>query len=68
MPKDVAITNQFGSYNIHYKTNGNTILLTRTYERIAGKFPPTEYNSMVSFYNAIYKADHSRIVFVKKEG
>jgi hypothetical protein len=67
LPKNIEITNQFGKYSIHFTVAADKIVMTRLYERSSGRFPPSDYNTMVKFYNDIYKADHSKIVFVKKE-
>ena len=68
MPKDVTINNQFGNYEIHFKINDDKIFCTRLYQRSEGRFPPSDYAQMVKFYDDMYKADRSRIVFIKKEG
>jgi hypothetical protein len=67
MPKDVSLSNQFGKYEIHFQVNDNKILLTRRYERNEGTFPAKDYPEMVRFYDEMFKADRSKIVFVKKE-
>jgi hypothetical protein len=68
MPKDVIINNQFGNYEIHFKINDDKIFCTRLYQRSEGRFPASDYAQMVKFYDDMYKADRSRIVFIKKEG
>jgi hypothetical protein len=68
MPKDVIINNKFGSYEIHFKTEEQKISCTRLYKRSEGRFPASDYTELVKFYDDMYKADCSRIVFIKKEG
>lgn len=68
MPKDVVINNKFGDYEIHFKVDAENINCTRMYKRSQGRFPPTDYTELAKFYESMYKADRSRIVFVKKEG
>lgn len=68
MPKDVSLNNKFGSYEIHFKVDGQKINFTRFYKRSEGRFPASDYTELVKFYDEMYKADRSRIVFVKKEG
>jgi hypothetical protein len=68
MPKDVAINNKFGSYEIHFKVEEQKISCTRLCVRSEGRFPPSDYAELVKFYDDMYKADRSRIVFIKKEG
>jgi hypothetical protein len=68
MPKDVVINNKFGSYEIHFKAEEQKINCTRLYKRSEGRFHPSDYAELVKFYDDMYKADRSRIVFIKKEG
>lgn len=68
MPKDVVINNKFGDYEIHFKVEAENINCTRLYKRSQGRFPPTDYTELAKFYDSMYKADRSRIVFIKKEG
>ena len=65
-PKDVIITNEFGDYNIRFQTGDDEIICQRYFKRAEGRFAPSAYNKLVLFYDAIYKADHSKFVFVKK--
>lgn len=67
MPKDVTISNKFGNYEVHFKVEGEKIFFTRLYKRSEGRFPPSDYAELVKFYDDMYKADRSKIVFVKKE-
>lgn len=68
MPQSVAFTNKFGQYKISYKLEGNKVVLTRMFERKAGKFPASDYKELVKMYADMYKADRGRVVLVKKEG
>ena len=67
MAKDVTINNKFGEYSIKFGFDGNTIKVTRMYKRFASRFPKTDYQEMVKFYDDTFKADRSRMVFVKSE-
>jgi len=68
IPQPVALLNKFGQYKIDYKVDGNKVLLTRMFERKAGKFPATDYKELVKMYGDMYKADRGKVVLVKKEG
>lgn len=68
MPKNLDIDNQFGTYNIRFNVADNIISCTRSYRRKEGRFPPSDYQVLVKFYDDMFKADRSKIVFVKKEG
>ncbi len=66
-PKEVTISNEFGEYAIHFQTGDNEIICQRFLKMAEGRFAPSAYNKLVLFYDAMYKADHSKFVFVKKE-
>ena len=68
MPQDVAISNKFGKYSCSVKLSGNKLFYYRSIERYAGRFPAKEYNDLVKFYEATYKADRNKVVLVKQEG
>ena len=36
-------------------------------EHNGGRYPAKEYDDLVKFYDAIYKADRNRVVLIKKE-
>ncbi len=65
MPKTENIKNKFGEYRIEYQFEGNTIHLIRFHEENANTYPAEEYTNLVKFYDAIYKADRAKMVFVK---
>ena len=68
MPQEVTISNKFGKYKGSVKLTGNKLFYYRSIERYAGHFSAKEYNDLVKFYEAIYKADRSKVVLVKQEG
>ncbi len=67
MPKDISLNSKFGTYSIRFVIKDNTIAVLRTDERSAATFPSTDYDELVKFFDAMYKADRSQVVFVKKE-
>lgn len=67
LPKEVNITSRFGKYSSSVKLNGSTLMYFRTIEQYSGRFPAAEYAELVKFYDAIYKADRSKVVLVKSE-
>jgi hypothetical protein len=67
VPKDVSITGKFGKYNCSVKLKDNRLIYYRSYEHYSGQFPAGDYAELVKFYDAVYKADRSRIVLVKNE-
>ena len=66
VPKDVHIENRFGKYSINYEIAGNTIKLLRVKERQAATYPASAFTELVAYYDAVYKADHARIVLIKE--
>jgi hypothetical protein len=68
LPQNVALSNKFGNYKVNYTVTANTIQLVRLKERLNSRFAASDYEALAKFYEAMYKADRARIVFVKKEG
>jgi hypothetical protein len=67
LPKDVSITNKFGTYSIQFSVKGEQINVLRIYETKEANYPASDYSDLVKFYNEIAKADRSKIVMLKKE-
>lgn len=67
-PAEMALKTKFGNYSSKVKVEGSKIIYYRKIELFSGRFPATEGAAIAEFYNTIYKADRSRLVFVKKEG
>lgn len=65
MPKNVSLKNKFGSYNISFKVNDNVIEMIRVREQPEATFPATDYNQLTEYFDAMSKADRSKIVMVK---
>lgn len=63
--RDVSLESPFGKYSASAKVEGNRITYIRVMERKEGMFPAKDYAALESFFNAIHKADRSRIIFVK---
>ena len=67
VPPDVNIDSPFGRYIASVKVAGDRIIYYRSREESIRRFPPSAYSGLVKFYEQLYKADHSRVVLVKKE-
>jgi len=67
VPQDVTIDSKFGKYATSVKVSADKIVYYRRQEESIRRFPPADYPDLVKFYERLYKADHSRIVLVKKE-
>ncbi len=68
IPEDISINNKFGNYGISFKVMANKIELLRIQVRDKANYPANDYPDLIKYYDDIYKADRSRIVFVKKDG
>ncbi|MEO6537704.1 MAG: DUF3857 and transglutaminase domain-containing protein [Ferruginibacter sp.] len=68
LPADVNLKNKFGTYSISFQVKDNIINLLRVYERHEAVYPAKDYLELAKFYDDMFKADRSKIVFVKKEG
>ena len=67
VPKEVAINTDFGTYTSRVQVAGNQLYYYRKREQYTGRFPAKVYAQLAAFYTAIYNADRSRVVLVKKE-
>lgn len=65
LPNNIHLKNKFGSYDIAFAVKNNVIEMVRVREGGEGRFPASEYGSLVEYYDAIAKADRSKIVMVK---
>jgi hypothetical protein len=65
IPKSVNLKTMYGNYSISFSVKDNMIYVIRKAERNEGRFPKSEYEAVVNYFNEIYKADRSKIVFIK---
>ena len=68
VPADVNIESKFGKYSASVKVNPEKIIYYRKLEHNSGKFPASDYDAMVKFYESVYKADRNKVVLVKEQG
>ncbi|MES1220219.1 MAG: DUF3858 domain-containing protein, partial [Bacteroidota bacterium] len=66
-PQDVSLSGKFGKYNSSVKLSGNKLYYYRHMEQYGGRYPAKDYADFVKYFEAVYKADHARVVLVKKE-
>ena len=67
VPQPVSIETKFGKYSSNIRLVDNKIFYYRTSEQYSGTFAAKDYSDLVKFYDAVYKADRSKIVLLKKE-
>jgi len=61
------VNGKFGTYTSSVQLKDNKLYYYRSIEHNSARFPATEYPELVKFYEAIYKADRSKVVLVRKE-
>ena len=67
MPKDLSLQGKFGRYECRTRLHGDRLTYYRLIEHKSGRFPASDYNELVKFYDAIYRADRSKAVLVKSQ-
>lgn len=67
-PDNIHITNKFGTYTMSIHVKDSTIELTRSLTIVADEYPPSDYSSLSTFYQKIFKSDRNGIVLIKKGG
>jgi hypothetical protein len=65
IPQDATVESKFGKYSATVKYDQNKIIYTRSMQQFSGFFPKSDYADMIKFYDAIYKADRNKLVFIK---
>lgn len=65
IPKDIAISSEFGSYTAKFSVKDNMIVYSRTQTMNNKKYPPEKYGEYVDFYKKIYQADKQKAVLAK---
>lgn len=66
LPADFSLSGKFGSYKSHCEIKDKAILYFRDIRQQRGHFPAKDFSELVSYYDAIYKADRQKMVLVKK--
>ncbi|HTD94000.1 MAG TPA: hypothetical protein VK644_09320, partial [Chitinophagaceae bacterium] len=67
LPPVTTLSSPFGKYQASVIVKNNQLFYYRKKEQFAGYYPSTKYDEMVAYYEALYKADRSRVVLVKNE-
>ncbi len=65
LPVAVQIESKFGKYSCSVKISADKMYYYRNMEHFSGHYPASDYNELVKFYEAIFKADRSKVVLVK---
>ncbi len=67
IPRDNTINSKFGKYYSSVQVVSDKIIYFRSHEQIKSRFPASDYPELVKFYELLFKADHARVVLVRKE-
>lgn len=67
LPAPVSLKTEFGLFKSEVKLEGHKLLYRREREQYAGRFKPQQSAAIAQFYAAMHKADHARVVLVKKD-
>jgi transglutaminase-like putative cysteine protease len=67
LPKDISLKNRYGNYSISFKVKDNTVEVRRIREQEEALFPAADYQQLYVFFDAIARADRSKLVMVKSE-
>ncbi|MEN7548567.1 DUF3857 domain-containing protein [Rapidithrix thailandica] len=65
-PETTSFQSPFGSYESSVLQKDGKLIYIRKVEINKGRFPKEEYDALVNFYKAMYKADKQKIVLVNK--
>jgi len=65
IPQDAIVESKFGKYRSAVKVEQNKIIYSRSMQQFSGLFPKTDYVEMVKFYDAIYRSDRNKLVFIR---
>jgi hypothetical protein len=67
MPGEVKLESRFGKYSCSVKVEGDKLYYNRFCEKNRARFPAADYEALVKFQEQVYRADHARVVLVRKE-
>lgn len=65
IPQKHLISNMFFKYQSYCEFEKNTLVYYRFYEQNTNTFKQSMFNDFFSSYNEIYKADRTKLVFIK---
>jgi len=66
VPKNISLTTPFGKFITSYEFKSGKLFYYRYLQTSQGKFPSEKAIAFKEFYDAIYSADHAKLVFKKK--
>jgi transglutaminase-like putative cysteine protease len=66
LPADVDLSTPFGTYKSVTRVANGKIFYFRQMEKFGGRFSADQYQQLVKFLEAIYKADRAKLVLIRK--
>ncbi len=66
LPADVNLSTPFGSYRSTTQVKNGKVFYYRQMENNGGRFAADQYQQLVKFQEAIYKADRAKLVLIRK--
>lgn len=66
IPQAITLDTKFGKYTSAVEIKDGTLHYYRRMEQSGGRFPASDYDELVKFYQTIYKADRNRVVLVRE--
>jgi hypothetical protein len=63
IPADVDLNFKGSTYKLHYKKNGDQLIVTRIAKLNKDNIAPAEYSQFKNFFNAIVEAESKYVVF-----
>jgi len=63
--KALALSNEFGSFEMRTEVNNGTLSMVRKRIQYRGTFDKTKFNDFVKFNNDMYQAERTKLVWVK---
>ncbi|MBS1669264.1 MAG: DUF3857 domain-containing protein [Bacteroidetes bacterium] len=66
-PQDNKLETQFGKFYSSVKLLSDKLVYYRYRVQYRKRFPATEYEKLANYFEQIYKADHAKLVLVKRE-
>ena len=66
LPADINLSTPFGSYRSTTQVKNGKVFYYRQMESNGGRFAADQYQQLVKFQEAIYKADRAKLVLIRK--
>jgi hypothetical protein len=66
LPEDVHLESPYGNYDLIIKTEGETIIVQRSFSRNKGRFKAEDYDDFRNFRKEVNRADNAKILIKKQ--